>query len=431
MADDWIEQWWARTPENKLELIDGQFIISTLPGSRRIAWMLLDDYGPAIALPMAPPDLWWTALAQAFDPQPRPQTPEEWAAWAATFEHDPEPPPAGPYGTLEHRRIYELLQRGLYFLSGSGLGRGLGRDFVIRLGENALTPDLLFVDPSRLANLHRYYLDGPPSVAIEITLEGRGEQERGLKLRLYEEAGIPEYWLIESASQQALFFRLNADGRYEQAEADSEGVYRSTAVPGMALSLPHLWTMDATHWDPAGLPFLPPPEGNDAPYLLYDSGEGGLGWDSLPFAPRVDLQPVPIRFEEFASWCPEAKFESIGGLWIGGSEGSRRSMGMLLMTLGLVEAVKLATPRDWVTFLHPEPYQDLVRTHTDALMARAEFEPAQMFDEHYVYGRLPDHWGLSAVGEDADECRRSLTQKVRDWVLLRIARGEEPSEAGG
>ena len=430
MANDWITQWRARTPENKLELIDGQFIISTLEGSRRIAWMLLEDYGPALALPMAPPDLWWAALEQAFDPQPRPQTPEEWTAWAATVEHDPEPPPAGPYGTQEHRRVFDLLQRGFYSLPRS-LGRSLGRDFVIHLGENALTPDLLFVDPSRLESLYEYYLDGPPTVVIEITLEGRGEQERGLKLRLYEGAGIPEYWLFESASQQALFFRLDADGRYEQAEADSEGVYRSTAVPGLALSLPHLWTMDATHWDPTGLPFLRPPAEDDGLDAPFEPSKEGLQWDSLPFAPRVGLQPAPIRFEEFVSWCPEAKFERVGGLWIGGSEGSRRSMGMLLMTLGLVEIVKLATPRDWVTFLHPEPYQDLVQTHTDALMARAEYESGRFFDEDYFYGKIPDNWGLTAVGDDADECRRNLTQKVRDWVLLRIARGEDPAKADG
>ncbi|HKV12942.1 MAG TPA: Uma2 family endonuclease [Thermoanaerobaculia bacterium] len=430
MANDWITQWRARTPENKLELIDGQFIISTLEGSRRIAWMLLEDYGPALALPMAPPDLWWAALEQAFDPQPRPQTPEEWTAWAATVEHDPEPPPAGPYGTQEHRRVFDLLQRGFYSLPRS-LGRSLGRDFVIHLGENALTPDLLFVDPSRLESLYEYYLDGPPTVVIEITLEGRGEQERGLKLRLYEGAGIPEYWLFESASQQALFFRLDADGRYEQAEADSEGVYRSTAVPGLALSLPHLWTMDATHWDPTGLPFLRPPAEDDGLDAPFEPSKEGLQWDSLPFAPRVGLQPAPIRFEEFVSWCPEAKFERVGGLWIGGSEGSRRSMGMLLMTLGLVEIVKLATPRDWVTFLHPEPYQDLVQTHTDALMARAEYESGRFFDEDYFYGKIPDNWGLTAVGDDADECRRNLTQKVRDWVLLKIARGEDPAGADG
>jgi hypothetical protein len=79
-ADDFIERWWATTPESKLELIDGQLIISTMAGSRRIAWSLLQDHGPAMALPMAPANLWWEALRQAFHPQPTPDTPEEWAA---------------------------------------------------------------------------------------------------------------------------------------------------------------------------------------------------------------------------------------------------------------------------------------------------------------------------------------------------------------
>src|SRR5262249_51942654 len=94
-ANAWIEHWCATTPENKLELIDGRFTVSTIAGSRRIAWTLLQDYGPAMALPLAPAELWWEALRRAFHPQPTPGTPEEWAAWAASVEHDPEPPPAG------------------------------------------------------------------------------------------------------------------------------------------------------------------------------------------------------------------------------------------------------------------------------------------------------------------------------------------------
>ncbi len=111
-------------PERKLELIGGRLIISTLAGSRRIAWNLLYDHGPAMALPMASADLWREALRQAFNPHPMPQTTEEWAAWAATFEHNPEPPPAGPHDTLEHRRAYELLSFGLHHFVGlSGRGR--------------------------------------------------------------------------------------------------------------------------------------------------------------------------------------------------------------------------------------------------------------------------------------------------------------------
>jgi Uma2 family endonuclease len=426
--DDPFERWWAATPEDKLELIDGQLVVSTLAGSRRIAWDLLDGHGPVLALPMASSELWWEALRQAFDPKPLPRTPEEWVAWADTVEHDPEPPPAGPLRSAEHQHAYQLLWSGLYRFAGlSGEGLSLGRDFVIRLGENALTPDQLFIDRPRLSNLHDRYLDGPPALAIEITQEGNAEQDRVLKRRLYESAGIPEYWLIEAAAQEAVFLCLGSDGRYHPAVADAEGIYHSTAVPGLALSLPHLWSGDGR--SESCLPFLTPASREaleDLPPRREREGE--LGWDSVPFVPRVALQPVPIRFEEFVSWCPRAKFENLGGgLLIDGSEGSRRCMGMLMMTLGLVEIVKLATPREWVAFLYREPYQELVRERTEALMAHARYEPDTWRDEEYVYGTIDRHSdGMSAVGDDLAECRQNLAEVVGNRVLLRIARRQKP-----
>jgi hypothetical protein len=41
-------------------------------------------------------------------------------------------------------------------------------------------------------------------------------------------------------------------------------------------------------------------------------------------------------------------------LKIDGWEATRRIFGMLLMTFGLVDIVKLAHPRDWVLFLEPD-----------------------------------------------------------------------------
>jgi len=428
-----IDRWWTTTPQSKLELIDGQLIISTMAGSRRVAWYLLGDYGPAMAMPHAPADLWWEALRKAFNPQPVPGTVEEWAAWADTVEHDPEPPPAGPHGSAAHRHAYTLLQMGLYhFAEVSGSGHSLGRDFVVRLGEDGLTPDLMFVDRASAASLHNSYLEGPPSLVIEITLESSEEQDRVLKRRLYEKAGIPEYWLIEAAAQEAVFLRLGDDRRYHAAGADDQAVFRSTAVPGLALSLAHLWTMEKTDWDQPTLPFLRPALQEEHSWSAPPQDSDELGWDSLPFAPRVGLQPVPIQFAEFMAWGPEAKFEYLGGgLVIGSEEGSRRCLGMLLMTLGLVEAVKLATPREWVTFLHQEPYQAVVQERTEAFMAQAQYEShAWGEDHHYVSGKIPEISSVSVYENTMEEAQRALTVAVRNWVLLRIARRQDLADAG-
>jgi hypothetical protein len=149
-SDEAFEQWWAAPPENKLELIEGQLLISTLAGSRRVTWALLNDYGPPLALPLAPTGLWWATLREAFQPPPTLQTPRAWAEWAAQLEYTPTVAPAGPFGSTEHQRLYGLLRDALYHLTQvSGLGRMLGRDFVIHLGENGLTPDLIVIDPPR------------------------------------------------------------------------------------------------------------------------------------------------------------------------------------------------------------------------------------------------------------------------------------------
>jgi hypothetical protein len=68
-----LERHIAEMPEGKLELIDGQLIISTGAGSRWILFEILRDYGPPLVLPMASSALWWRALQEAFDAAPTPR----------------------------------------------------------------------------------------------------------------------------------------------------------------------------------------------------------------------------------------------------------------------------------------------------------------------------------------------------------------------
>jgi hypothetical protein len=151
-----------------------------------------------------------------------------------------------------------------------------------------------------------------------------------------------------------------------------------------------------------------------------------LEWDSRPFAPRVDLQPTPIRFAEYISWCPQAKFESYGGgLKIGGSEGSRRVMGMLLMTLGLVEVVKLAHPREWVTFLAKESNLPLIQPRAKTLLQQAQYQSREFRPgELYFHGELPGLPDVSGYGDTLVECQHDLAEAVKTWLLLRLARRE-------
>ena len=437
-SDAWFEQWWAALPEGKLELIDGQLMISTLAGSRRVLWELLNDYGPDLVLPLAPPALWWAALQHAFNPHPQPQTPAAWSAWADGVDYQPDVAPAGPQGTAAHHRLYELLRWGLhYFGEMSGLGRPLGRDFVIRLGEDGPTPDLIFIDQERLAHLYDRYLEGPPAIAIEIVMAGSAEQDRTLKRQLYEQGGVPEYWLLDPERRHSTFYRLQPGGRYASLvveardverllETNEDYLYRSEAVPGLSLSIRQLWSMAAYDWQDRWAPFVPVAP-HPEPLPRHTTREDGIAWDTIPFAPRVALAPTPIRFAEYASWCGRTKFEWYGGgLKIDGREGTRRVAGMLLMTFGLVEVVKLAQPRTWVTLLDRGPYRTAVEHHTRRLMRQAQYRPLSHDQDGKTtyHGAIPGLPDLSGFGETIEACAHDLTHHVQAWVLLRIARRE-------
>ncbi len=441
-GDAEYDRWWDETPESKLELIDGKLVFSTLKGSRRILWMLLDDYGPDLFLPMAPAGLWWAALREAYDPRPEPRSRADWMRWADGFAHRVDAAPAGPHGSSKHRRVLRVLRSGFdHFVSMVHTGRHLGPDFVIRLGENALTPDLLFANRACCSNLYDLYLEGPPTLVVEALLPGSADQDRGVKRGLYEKAGIPEYWLVDPENLCVTFNRRQADGRYEPlrfgpeelariTSRETDVVYDSVAVPGLSLSLLDLWALDDRDRDEPWRPFRRTGHRPDKqPNLEFR--DDGIGSDTVPFAPRADLRPTPIRFDEFISWCGRAKLESYGdGLKIDGSEGTRRVAGMLLMTFGLIETVKLAAPREWVMFLERDAFRETVEPKVETIMRAAEIERSSVAgDEPYYWGQISGRFDLSGGGESAEQCRRDLQQTVRTWVLLRSARRQDLSDS--
>jgi hypothetical protein len=56
-----------------------------------------------------------------------------------------------------------------------------------------------------------------------------------------QEAGIPEYWLIDPQSQWAEFYQRDERGRFQHAPLDPQGIYRSRVIPGFWLRVDWLW----------------------------------------------------------------------------------------------------------------------------------------------------------------------------------------------
>lgn len=112
--------------------------------------------------------------------------------------------------------------------------------FQMRLANSGREPDLLYVKTANCDRLRHTYLDGPADLVVEIISPESIGRDRGDKFFEYEEAGIPEFWLLDPQTQRAEFYQLNEAGRYQPIQP-VEGVYRSAQLSGFWLREEWLW----------------------------------------------------------------------------------------------------------------------------------------------------------------------------------------------
>ena len=144
--------------------------------------------------------------------------------------------------SLRHQSISRFLAQivGVY-VEEHNLGALLTAPFQMKLASSGREPDLLFVAAEHLNRLRDTYLDGPADLAVEIISPESIGRDRGDKFYEYEQAGIPEYWLLDPQARRAEFYQLDPAGVYQLIAPDQEGIYRSAVVPGFWLRVSWLW----------------------------------------------------------------------------------------------------------------------------------------------------------------------------------------------
>lgn len=91
-----------------------------------------------------------------------------------------------------HGRLWEHLQRqplGEAFLSPI--------DVILANLASPVQPDLLFIATDRLDIVTETTIEGAPDLVVEVLSPGSSLHDRRTKFRLYAQAGVREYWLID------------------------------------------------------------------------------------------------------------------------------------------------------------------------------------------------------------------------------------------
>ncbi|MEL6353545.1 MAG: Uma2 family endonuclease [Cyanobacteria bacterium J06627_28] len=424
-ASQEIELQFWQWPEFRLELVDGQLLVGgTLEGSRWLLKEALIGWGLEAATAFAPLEQWWEALRQAYGVSCRSQ--EEWLLWAESLPlssnyREEIYPPLGTKYAGEHRWTRDYLRQALSSAIGQGgWGRCFSPNYGMQIAQDIVTPDIIVLSTRQLAQdiVYSCYTEAIAHLVIEITYPEQDSVDREKRKRLYEQAQVQHYWIVDPAQQLFEFWQWSPEG-YQLGVLDPDGCYR--AVGDMSFSPEIFWINMKENQSPYTQK-LPAFTTVNQPRQWELRREPGteLNYGSVPFFPSVGLQPQPISPEQFVSWCPETKLEGGPFPLIGGSEiGTRNAISMLLMSLGLVDAVKLMSGYEWVRVLRKLTREQSKDSDRKAQWWKQAREIArQLVDEHHV-------GGVGVIGALVNE------QPINRWSEIRLVLWNVPDDFKG
>ena len=128
------------------------------------------------------------------------------------------------------------------FLKGKE-GRVFAAPFDVRL--NADTTDNTVLQPDIIVFCDRTKLDGTgckgaPDMTVEILSPATARHDRFVKLRLYQDAGVHEYWIVDPDSKTATVYTLE-NGKYVTGAYGETDNVPVTVLAGCQISLPDVF----------------------------------------------------------------------------------------------------------------------------------------------------------------------------------------------
>src|ERR1700693_5133838 len=91
--------------------------------------------------------------------------------------------------------------------------RGLGKVFVpptdcILSNVTVVQPDVLYIATDRLAIISERGIEGAPTLVVEVLSPSTAHLDRGRKMKLYAEHGVPYYWIVDLESRSVEAYTL-------------------------------------------------------------------------------------------------------------------------------------------------------------------------------------------------------------------------------
>lgn len=146
-----------------------------------------------------------------------------------------------PSPDARHQRILQRLSLTIgNYLEAYPIGELFFAPFDVILSDiDVVEPDLLYVSRERASIVQRW-VHGAPDLVVEILSPGTRKTDEITKRRLFDRAGVVEYWIIDPELDVVKVYRRAGDAtfpRIAELTREASDVLTSPLLPGLELTL--------------------------------------------------------------------------------------------------------------------------------------------------------------------------------------------------
>jgi Uma2 family endonuclease len=144
-----------------------------------------------------------------------------------------------PAPTPAHQAILRNLELALHrYVTDADLGIVLQAPCDVLLSaEDVVQPDVFFISTNRQSIMKEQYIDGAPDLVVEILSPATAARDRGVKLKLYERAGVLEYWLVSPEARTVEVLTLSGTSYARMGLYGAEDTLASPLLTDLAITV--------------------------------------------------------------------------------------------------------------------------------------------------------------------------------------------------
>lgn len=170
------------------------------------------------------------------------------------YEGMPEGPPyfqliegelvMSPSPATRHQRAIMRLSFPLHhFVADNKLGEVFLAPLDVFLNEfNVYQPDIAYLSAARAGLAVENGIEGPPDLCIEVLSKSTERHDKVIKKKIFAQAGVREYWLVDLAARTVTVYDLATDPNTPVNVFNSADTLKSALLPGFELELAQIFS---------------------------------------------------------------------------------------------------------------------------------------------------------------------------------------------